>query len=413
MVGLVAAVVVAGCRDTGAAEVSRSRQNVAAATSQPSVTTVTRSRQAMVTVQAGRSRTVVGLSAVALHGRVTGPAASTAWTMLSGPAPARFAGDAPDTTVTLPAPGNYVFQLTATDRSGRSRSSRTRLTALRYVALGDSYSSGDGAGPVADYLPGSYRPFGGCRRSTDAYPALVHAALATKDPPPSATSDPLFTFGACAGARTRDFSTSQGPGTPPQDTYLDGSADTVGLVTLTVGGNDIGFADIAVYCAALHVTTLLPSCRDHSAPAVGAALNTLQPQLTATYRAVRRARSLAPGARILVLGYPRLFPDALDAPCPVSVLGKLGVRIQPADAAWFNQTVHDLDNTIRAAARAAGVTYVDTENAFAGHEFCSSTGSPPDVDLLGTPFSAAFHPNGQGQRALATAITAAYLPTGR
>jgi hypothetical protein len=50
------------------------------------------------------------------------------------------------------------------------------------------------------------------------------------------------------------------------------------------------------------------------------------------------------------------------------------VRVQPADAAWLNQVVHDLDDTIRAAA--AGVRYVDTEDAFAGHEFCNSRETP-------------------------------------
>jgi lysophospholipase L1-like esterase len=383
-----------------------------------------------VTVRAGRSRTVVGTGTVTLDGRVTGNAVSTTWTMLSGPARAQFAADTPQTTVTVPAPGSYTFQLTATDRAGRSRSSQTSLTVLRFVALGDSYSSGDGAGPIADYLPGTYLPFGGCRRSRDAYPALVDtalidaaladaalvdAALATRSPgAPAATKpNPLFTFGACARARTADVSAPQRPGVPPQDTYLDGPAGTVGLVTLTLGGNDIGFADITAYCAALRVTTLLPSCRDHSEPAEQAALVTLKPHLTQAYQTIKKAGSLVPRARVLALGYPRLFPRRLTAPCPVSVLGNLGVRIQPADAAWLNQVVHDLNGTIRAAAAEAGVTYVNTEDAFAGHEFCNSQGNPAYINPLGMPFAAAFHPNGPGHHALATEVTDTYRPAAR
>jgi hypothetical protein len=366
-----------------------------------------------VTVLAGGSRTVVGTGTVPLDGQVIGDAVSTTWTMLSGPGNARFADDTPQTTVIVPVPGSYVFQLTATDRAGRSWSSQTNLTVLRFVALGDSYSSGDGSGPVADYLPGSYSPLGGCRRSRDAYPAILDAVLATGSPAASAASDPLFTFGACSGARTGDFSAPQRPDIPPQNTYLDGPAGTVGLVTLTLGGNDIGFADIATYCAALHVTTLLESCREHSEPAVRAALDALRPKLAQIYQVITGAGSLSQPAQVLAVGYPRLFPGRLDAPCPISILGKVGVRVQPDDAAWINQVVHDLDSMIESAAAVAGVTYVNTEDAFAGHEFCNSQGNPAYVNLLGSPFATPFHPNGPGHHALATVVMAAYHPIGR
>jgi hypothetical protein len=358
---------------------------------------------------------VVGAATVTLHGRVDGEAMSVRWTMLSGPAEVRFANRSPQTSVTVSAPGRYVFQLTATDRHGQSHTARTDLTVRRYVALGDSYSSGDGAGPVADYLPGTYQPFGGCRRSRDAYPAVLDAALSAQasDTPASVTAtNPLFTFGACAGARTGDLGAAQRPGVPPQETYLDGPAGSVGLVTLTLGGNDIGFADVADYCAALHVTTLLPSCQGHSAPATQAALAALTPALTRAYQTIARAGSLAPHARVLALGYPRLFPHHLTSPCPVSVLGNLGVRIQPTDTAWLNELVHALDAAIRTAAAAAGITYVDTEDVFTGHEFCNGQGNAVDVSPLGMPFAAAFHPTGPGQRALEAAVATAYQPAG-
>src|SRR5881409_2627606 len=88
-----------------------------------------------------------------------------------------------------------------------------------YAALGDSYSSGVGSG--------SYGSSGSCYRSSKAYPQLwanVH----------SGTS---FTFLACSGVRTGDV-INQANSIPSSAT----------LVTVTVGGNDAGFADVMTSC---------------------------------------------------------------------------------------------------------------------------------------------------------------------
>ncbi|MBR7679350.1 lipase, partial [Streptomyces daliensis] len=84
------------------------------------------------------------------------------------------------------------------------------------VALGDSYSSGVGAG---DYDPDS----GDCKRSANAYPQLWSAANA-----PSS-----FDFVACSGATTDDVLSGQ----------LDALSDATGVVSISIGGNDVGFAD--------------------------------------------------------------------------------------------------------------------------------------------------------------------------
>src|SRR5690242_4241737 len=86
-----------------------------------------------------------------------------------------------------------------------------------YVALGDSYSAGVGAG---SYLGSS----GDCKRSTKSYPYLWYAAH----------SPSSFSFVACSGAKTGDVLSSQ--------LAALGSATT--LVSITIGGNDAGFADV-------------------------------------------------------------------------------------------------------------------------------------------------------------------------
>ncbi len=90
-----------------------------------------------------------------------------------------------------------------------------------YVALGDSYSSGVGAG---SYIASS----GDCKRSTKAHPYLWAAA----------NSPSSFDFTACSGARTGDVLAGQ----------LGPLGSTTGLVSISVGGNDAGFADVMMTC---------------------------------------------------------------------------------------------------------------------------------------------------------------------
>src|SRR5215467_15609307 len=98
-----------------------------------------------------------------------------------------------------------------------------------YVALGDSYTSG----PLIPHQTGNPA---GCLRSTHNYPSLVAAALGAVS----------FTDASCAGATTADMTAQQavaGGVNPPEVNTV--SAGTT-LVTLGVGGNDVGFASIIV-----------------------------------------------------------------------------------------------------------------------------------------------------------------------
>ena len=119
----------------------------------------------------------------------------------------------------------YVSSLllaVGTALTGAATTQASQLTANGgYVALGDSYSSGVGAG--------SYLSAGGdCKRSTKAYPYLWAAAH----------SPSTFHFTACSGARTGDVLASQ----------LTPLSSATALVSISVGGNDAGFADVMTTC---------------------------------------------------------------------------------------------------------------------------------------------------------------------
>ena len=142
-----------------------------------------------------------------------------------------------------------------------------------YVALGDSYSSGVGAGR---YLSSS----GDCKRSTKAYPYLWNAAHGPAS----------FTFAACSGARTGDVLASQ----------LGALNASTGLVSITIGGNDAGFADVMTTC----VTSSDSGCLSRIDTARAYVDSTLPGKLDGVYSAIR---SKAPNARVVVIGYPRFY----------------------------------------------------------------------------------------------------------
>ncbi|MGW2085827.1 SGNH/GDSL hydrolase family protein [Streptomyces sp. NPDC001880] len=227
----------------------------------------------------------------------------------------------------------------------------TSVQAVDYVALGDSYSSGVGAG---SYDGAS----GDCKRSTKAYPALWAAA----------NSPASFTFAACSGARTGDVKAGQlGP--------LSSSTD---LVSISIGGNDAGFADVMTTCVLQSETT----CLNRIATARGYVESTLPGNLDSVYTAIH---AKAPSARVVVLGYPRFYK--IGGSCAVGLSDKVRTAINAAA---------DLLNTTTAK-RAAdhGFAFADVAGGFTGHEICSGSAWLHSVNWLNIGES--YHPTATGQ----------------
>jgi len=290
-----------------------------------------------------------------------------------------------------------------------------QFTLLSYVAMGDSYSAGVGAG---DYLTGNKTLVGhDCLQSPHSYPELVDKDLGDD---PGYIYDP-FVFVACNGATILDFLRAQGPGVPAQLSYIDGTdgaaSDWVGLVTLTVGGNDADFANVMAYCAVR--PSYFPSCQAKFGKIVDADLRTMEVRLADLYTTIKRLPSLAPTARVLVLGYPRFFPNDQAKDCWTGFAGVAPDDVpylayfQPSDMKWINASIKRLDDEIRAAAAAAGITYVNAYNAFNGHELCQPNPWLNRVVYYDTSAGikhlaqTSFHPNAAGQRALAKAAETA------
>ncbi|NBE52922.1 SGNH/GDSL hydrolase family protein [Streptomyces boluensis] len=230
--------------------------------------------------------------------------------------------------------------------------------AEAYVALGDSYSSGVGAG---NYDSGS----GDCKRSTRAYPVLWA----------NANSPSSFDFTACSGARTGDVINNQlGPL---------GSGTT--LVSVTVGGNDAGFADVMTTCVLQSESTCIARVNEAKAYVD----NTLPGNLDKTYDAIK---AKAPNAQVAVLGYPRFY----------QLNGSCAAGLTENERAAINGAADHLNAATAKRAADHGFAYADVAGAFTGHEICSGDSWLHSVNWGNIGES--YHPTAAGQ-------SGGYLPT--
>jgi lysophospholipase L1-like esterase len=233
----------------------------------------------------------------------------------------------------------------------------------KYISLGDSYAAGQGAGPYLD----------ACYRSDNAYSELADQAKAIQ----------LVVNAACSGKTTWDVVNSQ----------LRQLNKSTELVTITAGGNNIGFGDIITACgAALADPGAGPAC----ATATTAAATMIQSgQLTRdVISMIQSVKAAAPNARIIVTGYPYLYDPVAPNPAdPLSVF--IGQATVLADG---------LDASIAAAAAATGATYVDVRTAFAGHGV-NSADPWINLDLANPTSPDNFHPNAAGYEAYFAALS--------
>lgn len=281
----------------------------------------------------------------------------------------------------------------------------SRLTLRRYVIgrgeyaeLGDSFSSGEGnRDPVTHlFLANVFADDGmlhnsdvdGCNRSLISDSNMISVQLYGGD---------TSRFVACSGATISQVMNPNHT-EPSQLSALDSSTD---LVTISVGGDDIGFADVALTCiiglgaqgygcefiAQRAVNAAMARIADETAP--GATLDNI-------YRAIR---ARAPHARILVVGYPNLLPAFAPVGCPL-------VHLLPDEVLWLNSVEQQLNGIIELEAVRSGAEFVEgSTSVFTNHELCTI-----DTYVNGLEQKALnqqpLHPNSEGQAAMATAIRA-------
>lgn len=257
--------------------------------------------------------------------------------------------------------------------------------APRYVALGDSYAAGPLI-PVQKGLPS------GCLRSTRSYPSVVARSI-------GATS---FRDVTCSAAVSDDLSRHQlvlGGKNGPQFDALQRDTD---VVTLTIGGNDIGFAGIVADCAVRSPAKPRgAACKDHytagGTDRLAARIDAVAPKIAAVLTEIERR---SPEAAVLVTGYPAILPDTGPGCYP-------HIPFTAGDVAYLRDTEKRLNAMLAGETAAAGLTYVDVYGATVGHDICTPPGTRWIEGLLPTSPALSVHPNAAGMAAMAGAVVAA------
>lgn len=235
-----------------------------------------------------------------------------------------------------------------------------QAAAPAYTALGDSYSSGVG---TREY----YSDGTNCQRSPHAFPVLDASRLGA-----------TLTFAACSGAKIPGILSGQMGSLNASTTY----------VTVTAGGNDLGWSAVIIQCAKPWPYT----CWGHIDAAEKYIRETLPGQLDQLYGQIK---ARAPNAKIAAVGYPRLFNGE---ECNAIA------RISPGEQSRLNSAANLLAETTKARALAGGIRFVDARGPFTGHAVCD------DVEWInGTswPIGESYHPNRNGQKGYAGIVETA------
>jgi lysophospholipase L1-like esterase len=245
---------------------------------------------------------------------------------------------------------------------------------LRYVALGDSYSAASGVLPPDPTAPVS------CLRSTRNSPHVIAGATGAQ-----------LTDVTCGGADTGDYFESQYSGVAPQ---LDALGKDTQLVTMTIGGNDSGvFINSILQCGTAGLSTVGQGspCKDRYGSSFADTIRTTTyPSLVKALRAVRTA---APHARVAILGYPWIMPSAggcFDR-----------MPIATGDVPYLRGIQATLNDAVRRAAAATGVTYVDLSRVSDGHDACRPLGVRWVEPVLQGTNAVIVHPNALGESQMA------------
>jgi len=250
--------------------------------------------------------------------------------------------------------------------------------AGHYVALGDSFA----AGP---FIPYQRTDPLGCGRSTSNYPALVAEELDVAE----------FTDVTCSAALTDNMTAPQTVplgSNPPQFNALRPDTD---LVTVTIGGNDIGFYDIIVTCGTLSSTDPQGDPCKQQATAGGTDLyaervRSAAPKLAGVLQEIRER---SPDATVLLVGYLRILPPT-DGCWPA-------LPVARGDVPYLDGIQQQLTSMMATQAQAHGARFVDAYAGSQGHDACQAVGVKWVEDMILTRPTFWVHPNADGMRAVA------------
>ncbi|MEV0401650.1 SGNH/GDSL hydrolase family protein [Actinoallomurus sp. NPDC050550] len=252
-----------------------------------------------------------------------------------------------------------------------------RAAISRYVALGDSFT----AGPLIPHRHGS--PIA-CLRSDHNYPSLVARML-----------EPVaFTDVSCSAATTEDMTRAQSVLFGHNAPQLDAVTRDTSLVTIGIGGNDIGYSRIVLACATLSLTAPHGTpCTRYYGATLDQRIAATAPKIAALLEAVH---ARAPRARVLLVGYPRMLP-ARKGCWP-------NVPTADGDVPFLDAFERHLNTMLAEQARLGGAGFVDAYTSGRRHDMCAADRWVEGIFV--TNPAAPVHPNAKGMQAVADRVLA-------
>ena len=308
---------------------------------------------------------------------------------------------------------------------------------ITYLALGDSYSSGEGdIGKKDDgssyYLPGTDGN-NQCHLSSRSYPFLLRDAW-------SIGADDMKSV-ACSGARVvpdysggdlnylgqrdemkgwddyrRDAKRKQvvndfSPGYIQQIEFV--AKHRPEIITFTSGGNDVGFKDILEYCTGSYrILGVIPTadrCAYANDPQLRASLNrSIDEQYDRVSLFVDKLVEASPETEVYIVGYPQFIST------PSQACGRYIALLDREERVMIRESVMRLNNVLKKVASNSGVAYVDVENSLDGGQICQGSKYMTGPLKLGAAklidgnVQEAYHPNSVGHEKIAEAILISY-----
>lgn len=295
---------------------------------------------------------------------------------------------------------------------------------IAYLALGDSFTSGEGESADSFYQSGTNEPFFKCHVSTRSYPYLIGLGW-----------NKTTRSTACSGAQTVDIlggSSYNGQGNSlsrineaKKSEFIQTAQDTIRpgivaqstfaslynpqLITVGIGGNDAGLIGKLTSC--LNIDT----CEWAQDPLKRYATSQ---EIAAIYPKVREVlkelRNGSPVAQIAVVGYPQIIDASSDARCDQVV----STLLNSTERTFIHETIQYLNEVIHAAAYAENLGFIDIEDSLKGHELCGEQDSTAmnairigddiapfqDLSFLTLFGAESFHPTSMGHALISQAI---------
>lgn len=266
---------------------------------------------------------------------------------------------------------------------------------ITIAAIGDSVIAGQGLStPIQPIVPR-------CRRTTGSYPRLVTSALRQAAAPNDASLVTLVDA-SCSGATTRNFAAEQTTYVgvnPPQRSTLS-AAGNIDYLLIGFGANDAGLFTTLNNCRDIYRLGR-ETCRSAMSRTLKNPFDTIAASRASITAMLDDARSVAPNAKTIVVGYPAITTRDANSACVATM------SLPASDMRFIDDQIVALNSMLKSVAIAKGVPFIDPHPVFVGHDACASSATrwiEPPSNSAALPTD---HPNATGYQQIANLVLAA------